>query len=146
MEHFFNLPVGASDEHHEASPWRHRLVEAVQRETDDPDMSLAVWLRDGAPMGITQDIEAGNRFPKGKDEAGLTVDDLMALERCSRNHPSFEVLHGETRPPGYPLLEKYLDSGFGRLFADLPSAKAFHGADVSLRLWGTLPRPSLTDR
>ena len=46
------LPAGAGEEHHQASPWRHRLVGRIQQLSGDPDEHLEGWLRDGAPMGL----------------------------------------------------------------------------------------------
>ena len=50
------------DLHHVSAPWRHALVKAVQLEAQDPDESMAEWLRVGAPMGLGAPIEPGHLF------------------------------------------------------------------------------------
>ena len=70
-----------SDFHHAASPWRANLVRGTQIEAGDPDTALGDWLANGAPMGITTDIEPGGLFPKADAEANLDLKDLDSLER-----------------------------------------------------------------
>ena len=40
---------------HPASPWKYKLVGAVQDLCRDPDDALRLWLQHGAPMGIRRD-------------------------------------------------------------------------------------------
>ena len=124
------VPEEKVEDHHAASPWRFMLVEAVQHLAKDPDQVLVGWLRDGAPMGITQTIEPGGLFPAVVPSAELTLDQLNALERWSTNHPSFGKTYDSDVPPGVATVQGYLDAGFGRLFADAAAASAHFGVDV----------------
>jgi hypothetical protein len=56
IEVLWGLGVGESTRHHEASPWRYALVQKAGEMTEDPDVHLGRWLRDGAPMGIQEEI------------------------------------------------------------------------------------------
>jgi len=68
------------DDHSTFSPWRHRLVEAVQKASGDLDVILPTWLRDGAPMGLRRDVDAGNGiFPALVSERTLDPDDVLGL-------------------------------------------------------------------
>ena len=42
---------------HPASPWKYNMVKAIQVAAKDPDVHLATWLREGAPMGLARDIQ-----------------------------------------------------------------------------------------
>ena len=53
-----------SDHTHEASPWRPAVVEAVQRDSDDPDHHLPGWLRSGVLVGVACEIPMGGLFPQ----------------------------------------------------------------------------------
>ena len=58
-----DLPVDA-DMRHPASPWRWSLFDALATMTDDPDRAVARWLKDGAPMGLSEAITPGGHFPR----------------------------------------------------------------------------------
>ena len=61
------------DAHHEASPWRWRLVDRVQDLAQDPDRAVGQWLREGAPFGVAKSITPGGLLPRITEEASLTV-------------------------------------------------------------------------
>ena len=121
------LPPGQAQLRHAACPWRHEIVRQIQRSSGDPDMPLAVWLRDGCPMGITTPIEPGGLFPGCLTEASVSIDDIAEADTCSSNHASFFDSHGEYQPPGISALEEYLDAGFGELFRDRQHAEVHLG-------------------
>ena len=124
------LDEDAVEAHHPASPWRYRMVQAVQETTGDPDRALGRWLEVGAPMGISQPIAPGGLFPEVVPEAGLTLQQLDELERWSANHPSFDKLHDEAEAPGVTTVRGFLDAGFGRLFADVADASKHCGVEI----------------
>ena len=76
------------EDRHPASPWRHRLVAAVQDRSLDPDRVLRDWLQNGAPMGIKKDIDPGHLFPPLVVESTCLPDDVF-LTDYTGNHPSF---------------------------------------------------------
>ena len=119
-----------ADFHHDASPWRANLVRGAQIEAGDPDTALGHWLAEGAPMGITVDIEPGGLFPRVDAEADLDLKDLGNLERYTASHPSFAERHGEDRAPGVQVVEGYLQAGHGELFADARAAAAKFNKEV----------------
>jgi hypothetical protein len=43
------------------------LPDLVAEHTDDPEQYVGSWLKHGAPMGITETIEASNVFPPAKE-------------------------------------------------------------------------------
>ena len=51
-------------------------MEGVVQAMGDPEVDLATWLRQGAPLGITQPIHARGVFPpspKGKEAASTEL-------------------------------------------------------------------------
>ena len=99
LEENLEVEAGAFELHHEASPWRYRLVKRIQCLTKDPDIALAEWLEHGAPMGLNRPIERGYLFPPASEDAEISLRELDGIDRCWRNHPSFEELHGAEAPP-----------------------------------------------
>ena len=53
------IPEQRVEDHHPASPWRWRIVEAIQQQAQGPDCHIVSWLRDGAPVGIAQAVVPG---------------------------------------------------------------------------------------
>ena len=104
-ERFWGLSDADMMWHHPASPWRYNLVEAARVRTADPDQPLSEWLRDGVPMGLAEPIPEGGLFPTVDDTPEISLEDLEREARCSKNHPSFDILHGLTAPPGVGLIE-----------------------------------------
>ena len=80
------LSKDEAEEQHPASPWRHRLVAAVQDLSQDPDRALRSWLRDGAPMGIRRAIEPGHLFPPATVNSTVLPDDVFSTTYAG-NHP-----------------------------------------------------------
>ena len=117
-------------ETHPASTWRFNLVRHLVDQTDDPDKEIASWLESGAPMGLASEIKPGGHFPAQDPHTEITLDDLAALDRCNKNHPSFDELHGEEVSPAVALVEEHLNNGFARLFTDQAAAEAWIGQEV----------------
>lgn len=115
------------DRRRPASTWRPALVRAVQDLAYDPGTFLPIWLEPGAPMGLRKAIEAGGLFPAAADEVRLGLEELESAEIWTRNQPSFDATFEEGPPPGVPLMEGYVDSGFGELFVDLEDAEKHFG-------------------
>ena len=118
------------------------MIEAVLSRTNDPDQPLASWAKEGAPMGIAQEIQPGNVFPTQQPGNTLTEDELAAgiHERKQGNHPSFQDYHNEAELPGIKLIEEHLNNGFGLLFKDQASAEHGLARNVSPHLSGTSPK------
>ena len=121
-----DLSQQEGEAHHDASPWRYRLVEALGRRVGDPDSALPKWLRVGAPMGVREPIEPGGLFPRAEVCATRAPEDLWLAEPLE-NHGSFLALHGEDEPPGFSVVEKHVAVGFGLLFTDQDAAEQHYG-------------------
>ena len=63
---------------HTASPWKWKLVQAIQKRTQDPDIAVGEWFEKGAPFGIAQPIIPGGLLPTIVEQAILSADDLFA--------------------------------------------------------------------
>ena len=125
-----NLTFDEAEAHHQASPWRHNIVEQVVARSGDPDSQLVHWLREGAPVGLARSIEPGGLFPPVEPEEVLALEDLEQLEKVRGNHPSFMEAFGEAAPPGVGIIQGYIDSGFGELYVDQSAAEAALGGPV----------------
>ena len=124
------IPPGAEGDHHRASPWRFRIVAAIQDLAHDPDIHLRRWLEFGAPMGISQPIESsGGLFPEQASEAALSPDDVFDSEVLG-NHPSFGGWE-EERSPGYEVVTAHVDQGFGLLFESRHAAEQYVGSPIA---------------
>ena len=121
------LPAEAGQGRHAASDIRFGMVEAVLRHTGDPDVALAEWLRDGAPMGIARQIAPGHHFPLRPSEATEVLDEDALQASYLGNHPSFSDAFGETEPPTHDLIREYSLKGFGTRYATQRDAEAVHG-------------------
>ena len=126
----WNMSEQEAFETHPATTWRHNLVREVVRRSEDPDVFIADWLRFGAPMGLEGRIEPGGHFPRQASDTEITLEELSMLDRCGRNHPSFDELHGEAVSPAVSLVEEHLNNGHARLFADQASAEQWLGCEV----------------
>ena len=118
------LPPSAGHEHHPASSWRFRLVQAVQLASEDPDQEVGRWLEHGAPMGIACPIQPGGLFPAVASPGEISVDVLPDHHAYLGNHPSFFKSHGEPEPPAIALVKVYLDKGYGKRFLTRAAAEA----------------------
>ena len=58
------IEAARADLHHQASPLRYGLFQALTEATEEKDTAPAEWLRSGAPLGVTQPIPAGGHFPE----------------------------------------------------------------------------------
>ena len=70
-------------------------------------------------MGVNLDIPVGHLFPQVSDDPDISIDELQAMQRRIRTHPSFLEKHGETRAPGLALIEEHVNKGLGRLCTDM---------------------------
>ena len=121
---------GAAELTHPASPWRYQLFRALASRSGDPDQAVAQWLQHGAPMGISEAIEAGGHFPLRHEEADLDLGSLANLPSEGINHASFDRGPTGTEAAGPRLVADAVDAGFGELFADRAAATAACGATV----------------
>ena len=118
------------DRHHPASPWRYELVKGIQQDAGDPDTSVGEWLENGAPMGLSVPIVPGGLFPEVVPDPELSLEELELSERWDRNHPSFQLCHGEAIPPGLDLIAEYVEKGMGRLFAGAKEASTYLNHEI----------------
>ena len=127
---FLALPAKAAGPSHPASPLRGMLFQELASRTADPDVHVADWLIDGAPMGIGRPIPAGSHFPLVEERPAMTVAELEASTRIGGNHPSFYEKWGEEESPALRLVEQAVNAGYGRLFASRADAEEFFGAQA----------------
>ena len=139
LETVLGLQPGEGDLRHPASPWRYMYFKAVQNLTEDPDKEIVSWLRDGAPMGLSQAIAAGGLFPAVDEEPESTLQDLEFADRWSSNHPSFAE-KSEQESPGAKLIREHVDEGFGELFLTATEAERQLGASVFPAPMGTISK------
>ena len=132
------LTRGAGQANHEAAPWKYEIIEEVGRRAEDPDVHLATWLKDGAPMGLAEPIAPGGLFPEQKEAPDIEMEELAASTRWDRNHPSFSEDFGRERPPGLDLLEEYLEEGFAELYENVEVAEQALGAKLHPAPLGTI--------
>ena len=81
------------------------------------------------------EIRPGGHFPPQDPKTEITLEELAALDRCGRNHPSFHELHGEEVSPAVALVEEHLNNGFARLAVYEP------GGGGGMAWPGSVPRP-----
>ena len=94
----------------------------VVRQANDPDLEIADWLRDGAPMGIAQDIVPG-RLQALVDEASTALaTEMQELASWEHNHASFDFEEDPMRP-ALGLLQEHVDNGFATLYRDQAHAE-----------------------
>ena len=111
---------------HTASPWKWKLVQAIQKRTQDPDIAVGEWLEKGVPFGIAQPIIPGGLLPTIVEQATLSADDLFDQTLFDDNHRSFrEVVDGSQ--PALDELQGLVDAGFARICSDLDEAETFLG-------------------
>ena len=67
-------PLAWASLRHPASPLRTGLLQALSRETQDPDTHPIRWLREGAPLGIERQLELGGHFPAKDDPTAASLD------------------------------------------------------------------------
>ena len=127
LERCFVLEPGTFEKQHEASPWRTELVATILYRAADPDAAIWAWLREGAPMGLSQTIIPGTHFPRTEVDATSTLEELDKREPWLHNHPSFDELHGCERSPAWDLLEEQVNHGFTMLFKSMEAAAAYLG-------------------
>ena len=117
----------AVGEHHPSSPLRHRIVQAVLRQSHDTDTHVGAWLKYGAPMGIVQEVAPGGHFPLAPSPAVLSPEELEGVFEYGGNHGSFQAtFDDEPVPPTHALIREYLEKGFGTEFPSRADAR-HHG-------------------
>ena len=141
VEQALGLPSGSAERHHEASTWRYELVREVQRRAGDPDIHVAKWLKDGAPMGLSAPIQPGGLFPRQSSEPETSLQDLEVAAVRGGNHPSFLEPHGLGTAPGLTLVQEHVDDGFGLLLRDRQHAEKMCGARVFPAPLGNITKP-----
>ena len=66
------------------------LLEAWRLAAADPDDQIFIWLRDGAPTGITAQLHDPGIFPECSRPADVQPQDLHCDEQQFRNYPGVE--------------------------------------------------------
>ena len=130
LEKMLAAPLGAFDFSNDASPWRYGLVQAIQEATKDCDRILPTWLREGAPMGLTKEIQPGGHFPEAVAESSLSVAVLDKIPPRTENHPSWNEHYEHDEPPSYDLLREQVEAGFAILFESREAAEELLGGRV----------------
>ena len=130
LEDSYNLKPGTFELHHPASPWRYGLLGLVVQRSGDPDSAMWCWLKEGAPMGLEEDIEHGGTFPVAVPHPSIGIDVLDKMPGWTRNHESFSDFCGSAEPPAWDLLREQVSKGFAFLFRDAGHAAEVLGAKV----------------
>jgi len=121
----FKLSGSEIEQHHRASTWRYKLIEAVQRKSRDSDTAIVEWITHGAPMGVTKKIAYGQGgFLRQEVPASMSIEDVRA-QPIVANHASFEAPPDFEEPPGYEVIQDHLNAGFGLLFRDRKAAEDY---------------------
>ena len=124
----YGLLPGTGDLHHPYSPWRFRILEALQRSAGDMDTEIIAWLRDDAASGIRTPITPGGHFPLLDDRPALPVEFLTKRRRHrGGNHPSFRQTTPEGEQPALAQLKDLMEQGFGQLFENRAAAERYLG-------------------
>ena len=66
------------------------LLESCRIAAADPDDQIFIWLRDGAPTGITAQLHDPGLFPECSRPADVQPQDLHCDEQQFRNYPGVE--------------------------------------------------------
>ena len=114
------------DRHHEASPWRFRLVSRIMQLADDPDLEVPRWLEEGTPVGIARPIMPSGLLPLIEEFATTTAEKLQSQAQWHFNHPSFDGVEAGERP-AHLLLSDLVDQGFALVFGSASDAEAWLG-------------------
>ena len=141
LERVFVIPPGVFEQHNDSTSWRTELVGTVLHRSGDPDAAIWSWLREGAPMGLSQVIVPGGHFPQVPVSPTLTVGELDDRTPFGVNHPSFDMLHGAARSPAWDLLEEQVNQGYALLFRDHLEASAFLGGVCHPAPLGNVTKP-----
>ena len=136
------IPSNRVEDHHEASPWRWKLVQAVQSRAADPDQEIVSWLRDGAPVGIAREVVPGGLLPAIEEEATATEEDISTRQAYDSNHRSFDQVY-DGKQPALEELKKLLDMGFAELFVDAAAAESKFGDKVVISPLGDVVKTKL---
>ena len=75
------------------SPLDPELVEAWIQKSGDPDDVVPDWIRNGAPLGIEEEIPYRGIFPKISDEANLDYQGAHGLEDAAAQMQRGEILN-----------------------------------------------------
>ena len=137
------LSAKAAERTHPASPWKWKLVEAVQRKTGDPDVVLSEWLRDGAPFGVAKPIPPGGLLPRIHESTSLCAEELFDKTAFDTNHGSFREIVDGTQP-AMNELKDLVEAGFARICLDEADAKHFLGQKPVVSPLGNVTKKSQT--
>ena len=85
---FLNVDANLVDKHHDHSPWRYSILQAIVQQGSDPEVHAPRWLCEGAPVGIACDIPSSGLFPAESIEEKLCSEEEVVHDPGS-NHPSF---------------------------------------------------------
>ena len=117
-----SLSTAEAEAHHESSTWRYNIIGQIQRAAGDPDVHVASWLRDGAPMGIAKAIPAGGLLPLVHEQRQQHYNELEQSGLWHHNHPSFDTAE-ESFKAAHAQMKEHLDQGFAWLFRDREQAE-----------------------
>ena len=70
------------------SSWRSQLVRAFVDEARDPEIHLATWLQEGAPIGVARPVPAAGIFPKTSAKA-VSNEAVSALYAWKGGHVNY---------------------------------------------------------
>jgi hypothetical protein len=90
-------------------PLNTKLVAAWQRATNDPEVHVVTWARQGVPLGMAKRIETCGIFPAARDEALDQTDGppLDLLENTRNDTSFYDLLDAATEE-----INRYVNKGF----------------------------------
>jgi hypothetical protein len=114
------------------------LVKAHVEHSGDPDTDLAIWLKDGCPMGIAKEITSRGIFPPAVDrDAGGNLPDMQRYEAGWTNYGSAE----ENMDTVEELLKIMSDNKWLREYEDIQSFRTATGiTDVIINKVGLIAK------
>ncbi|CAK0806281.1 unnamed protein product, partial [Prorocentrum cordatum] len=127
---------------HKRTPWKRDIVEARAAASQDPEVHLGDWLRDGAPIGVARPVPSCGIFPQLGPAAKerTQAHEVLSLLEAHGNYKSFE----EARVHAEPELACIVEDRKGgakkaRIIIDLRRSGVNRRVQVDERI--VLPRP-----
>ncbi|CAK0804234.1 unnamed protein product [Prorocentrum cordatum] len=117
---------------HKRTPWKRDIVEAHVAASQDPEVHLGDWLRDGAPIGVARPVPSCGIFPQLGPAAKerTQAHEVLSLLEAHGNYKSFE----EARVHAEPEIERIIKEGFAVRFKSWKQVVGTYGPVAASRL------------
>eukprot|EP00971_Amphidinium_carterae_P011894 234229-Amphidinium_carterae.1 len=111
------------------TPLRADLVESYVRDSGDPEVDLATWLRDGTPFGAVNPITQNSIFPACEEQVGDHQSDThMSLPPGWSNYESAEDCPSVVEE----LLNGMVARGWAEVYDSVEEMRRRHGSTVDI--------------